>query len=43
MPFEIYRDLAGEESPSFVERWSGKFELAERDDTRYRALVEKYL
>ena len=37
------RDVAGDEAPSFVERWSGRFEPAERDDARYRALVEKYL
>ena len=38
------RELAGEDSPSFSERWRGKFQAAERDDDpRYAALAEKYL
>jgi len=36
------RDLAGDEV-SFVERWQGRFEAADRGDERYRALAEKYL
>ena len=39
---ESLRDLAGSEV-SFVERWRGRFEPADRDDERYRALAEKYL
>ncbi len=38
------RAMAGEESPSFSERWRGKFQAAERDDDpRYAALAEKFL
>ena len=35
--------LAADESPSFVERWRGRFEAASKDDERFRALAEKYL
>jgi post-segregation antitoxin (ccd killing protein) len=37
------RGLAEDEGKSFVDRWQGKFVLAERDDERYRALVKKYV
>jgi len=38
------REMAGEDSPSFSERWRGKFQPAERDDDpRYAALAKKYL
>ena len=37
------RDITAEESPSFTERWRGRFEPAARDDARFRALAEKYL
>lgn len=36
------RDAIVEED-LLVERWRGKFELADRNDERYRALVKKYL
>lgn len=36
------REMA-EDTPSFVTRWRGKFEAAERNDPRYEALAEKYL
>jgi hypothetical protein len=36
------RDLAGPEDRTFVEKWRGQFELVERDDERYKALMEKY-
>ena len=38
------REMAGGNSPSFSERWRGKFQAAERsDDPRYAALAKKYL
>lgn len=37
------REMATHESASFVERWSGAFEPAKREDARYEALSEKYL
>ena len=38
------RDMADENTDSFVSRWRGKFRAAERkDDPRYDALAEKYL
>lgn len=40
---EALEKLAGDESPSFVERWRGRFEAASKDDERFRALAEKYL
>jgi post-segregation antitoxin (ccd killing protein) len=40
---EALRSLASDESPSFVERWLGRFEAATKDDERFRALAEKYL
>ena len=36
------RDLTGTDE-SFVDRWRGRFEAAQRDDARYRGLAEKYL
>jgi len=36
------RDMAAAPGPTFVERWRGALELTERDDPRYRALVENY-
>lgn len=40
---EALERLAADESPSFVERWRGRFEAASKDDERFRALAEKYL
>lgn len=40
---EALRALSEEEAPSFVDRWRGRFEPAERDDERFRALARKYL
>ena len=37
------REMAGDEPPSFVDRWRGRFEPARKDDDRFRALAEKYL
>ncbi len=34
---------AAEDGVTFSEKWRGKFEPAERDDERYRALAQKYL
>ena len=31
------------EGMTFSEKWRGRFEPAERDDERYRALAQKYL
>jgi post-segregation antitoxin (ccd killing protein) len=39
---DALRKLAEGEGPSFVERWQGRFVPAERDDARYRALMDKY-
>ena len=39
---ESLRDLAEDEA-SFTERWQGRFDTADREDERYRALTEKYL
>jgi post-segregation antitoxin (ccd killing protein) len=38
----LERMTAPEEATSFVERWRGSMRLAERDDDRYRALIDKY-
>lgn len=35
------RELVAEDMPSFASRWRGRFEPAERDDDRYRALARK--
>ena len=40
---EALRKVAADESPSFVERWRGRFQPALKDDPRFRALAEKYL
>lgn len=40
---DALRDLTAEESPSFAQRWKGRFEPASRDDERFRALARKYL
>ena len=40
---EALQRLASDESPSFVERWRGRFEADSKDDERFRALAEKYL
>ncbi len=37
------RELSSNPGPSFSQRWGGKFRPADRDDERYRALVNKYL
>ena len=37
------REIAAEDTPTFASRWRGRFEAAERDDERYRALARKYL
>lgn len=34
---------AEDESPSFSERWRGKFQSADRQDERYKALAKRYL
>lgn len=39
---DALRELAEAEGPSFVERWQGRFVPAEKDDARYRALMDKY-
>ena len=36
------REVAEADTSSFASRWRGQFKPAERDDTRYRALAEKY-
>ena len=37
------REMAdNKDTPSFAERWRGSMALAERDDERYKALLEKY-
>lgn len=37
------REVAEDGTPSFAERWRGRFEAARRDDARYEALARKYL
>lgn len=37
------RAVAAEETPTFSERWRGRFMEACRDDVRYKALARKYL
>lgn len=39
---DALRDLTGEGGPTFSQRWHGAFRLSDRDDQRYRALLEKY-
>jgi post-segregation antitoxin (ccd killing protein) len=36
------RDLTDSAAPSFVDRWRGGFVLADRNDERYRSLLDKY-
>ncbi len=36
------RDVSSRQKPTFSQKWRGKFVWAERDDERYRALVERY-
>jgi hypothetical protein len=40
---EALRELASDESPSFVDRWRGRFEAASKKDDRFRAMAEKHL
>jgi hypothetical protein len=41
---DMLRELAAERTPSFSERWRGKFRPAEKKgDPLYEALAEKYL
>jgi post-segregation antitoxin (ccd killing protein) len=40
---EALQRFASDESPSFVERWRGRFEAASKNDDRFQALAEKYL
>jgi len=41
---EALRDeMAPAGEPSFAERWRGRFGPAQRDDSRYRHLADKYL
>lgn len=37
------RDVAGEETQTFAQKWRGKFKSAEGGDARYEALAKKYL
>ena len=38
------RELVVEQTPTFAEKWRGKFQAAERkDDPQYDALANKYL
>ena len=37
------RKVCTNDRPSFSERWRGRFEPADRDDERYRALAERFL
>lgn len=37
------RDLKVDEQGSFSSRWRGKFQSAEGDDARFKALKNKYL
>ncbi len=36
------REITGDDSTPFAERWRGRMVLWERGDERYRALSEKY-
>ena len=38
----LERMTGADDATSFVDRWRGSMRLADRDDERYRALVEKY-
>lgn len=37
------REVSAGEQETFSQRWRGRFEPAERDDERYRALAKRYL
>ena len=37
------RNVAGQEAPSFSQRWRGQLQAVRRDDPRYDALAKKYL
>lgn len=37
------REVAGEETQTFSQKWRGKFKAAEHGDARYEALAKKYL
>ena len=37
------REVAGEETLTFSQKWRGKFKSVEGDDPRMEALVKKYL
>jgi hypothetical protein len=39
---EALREMIGVRQAGFAEKWRGGFRLAEQDDDRYRALMEKY-
>lgn len=39
---EALRTMTEPERPSFARTWRGRFEAAERDEERYRALMQKY-
>lgn len=39
----MLRGLPSTEGPSFVEKWSGRFSLADRDDARFSALTRRLL
>ena len=39
----LLQDVAEQDSESFSARWRGRFEAAQRDDPRYKALARKYL
>lgn len=36
------REMTGPDEGAFSERWRGRMKLADRDDDRFRALIEKY-
>ena len=40
---DALRDMAAEQTSSFVDRWRGRFEPAAREDDRFKALARKYL
>ena len=41
---QALRELAGQETPTFADKWRGKFQAAEREnEPRYNALANKCL
>lgn len=36
------REITGPDTTSFTEKWTGQLQLADRDDERFKALLEKY-